>query len=136
MRKEGKTRFIGFTGLGEAAALHKVVESERFDVVQAYFNMLNPSAGYPVSQEFTGYDFKLLIEKARKKEMGVAAIRVLAAGALGGDVSRDGYAAPVVRGPLVPGGEYEKDHSRASRLQFLIREESRTLPQVCARASQ
>jgi aryl-alcohol dehydrogenase-like predicted oxidoreductase len=130
MRREGKTRFIGFTGLGETAALHKVVDSERFDVVQAYFNLLNPSAGHPVSHEFSGYDFKLLIDEASKRGMGVAAIRVLAAGALGGDISREGYAAPVVRGPMVPGGEYVKDQSRASRLRFLIQGESRTLPQV------
>jgi aryl-alcohol dehydrogenase-like predicted oxidoreductase len=130
VRREGKTRFIGFTGLGETAALHKVVDSERFDVVQAYFNLLNPSAGYSVSHEYSGYDFKLLIDEATKKEMGVAAIRVLAAGAMGGDISREGYATPVVRSPLVPGGEYEKNQSRASRLRFLIQGEMRTLPQV------
>ena len=130
LREEGKTRFIGFTGLGETAALHKVVESGRFDVVQAYFNLLNPSAGYSVSPEFSGYDFKQLIDKASKNGMGVAAIRVMAAGALGGNVSREGYSAPVIRGSMVPGGEYEKDQNRANRLHFLIQDKLRTLPQV------
>jgi len=133
MRREGKTRFIGFTGIGEASALHKVVESGRFDVVQAYFNLLNPSAGYPVSHEFSGYDFKQLIDKANKKEMGIAAIRVMAAGALGGEGSRLGYATPVVRGPMVPGGEYENDQFRASRLGFLLKGDKGTLPQVSIR---
>ena len=129
LRKKGKTRFIGFTGLGETSALHKVVDSERFDLFQAYFNILNPSAGYPVSREFSGHDFKQLIDKANKKSMGVAAIRVMAAGALGGKASRKGYAAPVIRGPMVPGGEYEKDMDRVAKLGF-IQKESRTLPQV------
>lgn len=129
MRNEGKTSFIGFTGLGETAALHRVVESGRFDVVQSYFNLLNPSAGYPVSKQFTGYDFKQLIDKAKSRGMGVAAIRVMAAGALGGDASRKGYAALKVSGPMVPGGEYEKDQSRASRLGFLL-EAHRSLPQA------
>jgi len=129
LRKKGKTRFIGFTGLGETSALHKVVDSERFDMFQAYFNILNPSAGYPVSREFSGYDFKQLIDKANRKRMGVAAIRVMAAGALGGETSRKGYAAPVIRGQMVPGGEYEKDRDRVTKLGFL-QEESRKLPQV------
>ena len=34
MRTQGLTRFIGFTGLGEAKALHRVVESGRVGVVQ------------------------------------------------------------------------------------------------------
>jgi L-galactose dehydrogenase/L-glyceraldehyde 3-phosphate reductase len=130
LKKEGKTRFLGFTGLGEATALHKVAESERFDVVQAYFNLLNPSAGYPVSRGFTGYDFKQLIDEAGKRGMGVAAIRVLAAGALGGKASREGYATPVVRGPMVPGGEYTKDQSRTLKLGFLYQGELKTLPQA------
>ncbi|TFH15330.1 aldo/keto reductase [Candidatus Bathyarchaeota archaeon] len=129
MRRMGKTRFIGFTGIGEAAALHRVVESRRFDVVQAYFNLLNPSAGYPVSPDFNGYDFKQLIDAANKNGMGVAAIRVMAAGALGGEASRMGYAAPTVGNPMVSGGEYERDEDRASRLGFLLAG-SRSLPQA------
>jgi aryl-alcohol dehydrogenase-like predicted oxidoreductase len=128
VRKEGKTHFTGFTGMGDATALHRVVKSGRFDVVQSYFNILNPSAGYPVPREFSGYDFKQLINKANSNGMGVAAIRIMAAGALGGDASRRGYAAPKVSGPMVPGGEYEKDQNRAGRLGFLL-QSNRSLPQ-------
>ena len=132
MHGEGKTRFTGFTGMGDAAALHRVVESGRFDVVQSYFNILNPSAGYPVPMGFSGYDFKQLIDKANSNGMGVAAIRVMAAGALGGDASRLGYATPKVSGPMVPGGEYERDQGRAGRLGFLL-EGNRSLPQAALR---
>ena len=130
LRRQGKTRFIGFTGLGETAALHKVIESKRFDVVQAYFNLLNPSAGYRVPDNFSGYNFKRLIDKASEDGMGVAAIRVMAAGAVGGDGSRKGYASPSVSGPMVLGGEYERDQTRSSRLDFLVQGEIRSLPQA------
>ncbi|MHA2394859.1 MAG: aldo/keto reductase [Promethearchaeota archaeon] len=130
LRRQGKTRFIGFTGLGETSALHKVIESRRFDVVQAYFNLLNPSAGYQIPDSFTGYDFKRLINKSNDLGLGIVAIRVMAAGAVGGESSRKGYAAPLVRGPMVLGGEYEKDQSRSSRLDFLVQGEIRCLPQA------
>lgn len=130
LRRQGKTRFIGFTGLGETSALHKVVESKRFDVVQAYFNLLNPSAGHQVPDEFSGYDFEQLINKSSKGMMGVAAIRVMAAGAVGGDGSRKGYAAPYVRGPMVLGGGYERDQTRSSRLDFLVQGEIKSIPQA------
>jgi L-galactose dehydrogenase/L-glyceraldehyde 3-phosphate reductase len=130
LRRRGKTRFIGFTGLGETTALHKVIESKRFDVVQAYFNLLNPSAGHRVPDEFRGYNFKQLINKASEGGIGVAAIRVMAAGAVGGDGSRKGYAAPLVRGPMVLGGEYKRNQVRSSRLDFLVQGEIPSLPQA------
>jgi aryl-alcohol dehydrogenase-like predicted oxidoreductase len=125
---QGLARFIGLTGLGETAALHKVVESNRFDVIQAYFNLLNPSAGRKVPLGFRGHDFKQLINKSVERGMGVVAIRVMAAGAVGGEISRKGYAAPVVRGPLVLGGEYHKDEARAQNLDFLIHGDMRSIP--------
>ena len=101
VRSQGLTRFIGFTGLGEAEALHKVVKSGRLDVVQAYCNLINPSAGWDVPDGFTGYDFGRLIDRAADRGMGVAAIRVMAAGAVGGVRAREGHATPVVRGCAV-----------------------------------
>lgn len=130
LRRQGKIRFIGFTGLGETSALHRVIESKRFDVVQAYFNLLNPSAGYRVPDEFSGYNFEQLINKSSEGMMGVAAIRVMAAGAVGGVGSRKGFAAPSVRSPMVLGGEYEKDSTRSSRLDFLVQGEIRSIPQA------
>jgi L-galactose dehydrogenase/L-glyceraldehyde 3-phosphate reductase len=130
LRRQGKTRFIGLTGLGETTALHKVIKSERFDVVQAYFNLLNPSAGHRVPDKFSAQNFKQLIIKASKSGMGVVAIRVMAAGAVGGDSSREGYAAPSVGGVLALGAEYEKDQIRSSRLDFLLQGEIQSLPQA------
>jgi len=133
VRSRGLTRFIGFTGLGEAEALHRVVGSGRLDVVQAYYNVINPSAGWGVPDGFTGYDFGRLIDKAAARGMGVAAIRVMAAGAVGGERAREGHATPVVRGPLVPGGEYREDEARANSLGFLVSGGVSSLPEAAIR---
>lgn len=128
-QSQGFIHFSGFTGLGETEALHQIIDSGRFDVVQVYYNLLNPSAGFPVPARFVGNDFKLLIRKASEKKMGVAAIRVLAGGALGGEAARKGYASPVP-GDLIEGTDYESDVNRAKKLSFLIAGEIHSLPQA------
>jgi aryl-alcohol dehydrogenase-like predicted oxidoreductase len=133
MRSQGLTRFIGFTGIGEAEALHRVVKSGRLDVVQAYCNMINPSAGWKVPDGFSGYDFGRLIDKAASVGMGVAAIRVMAAGAVGGASAREGYATPVVRGPMVPGGGYGEDEARVRGLSFLVSGDVHSIPEAAIR---
>ncbi len=45
LKASGKTRFIGFSGVGEPAALLRAVDSKLFDTVQVVYNALNPSAG-------------------------------------------------------------------------------------------
>lgn len=133
MRSQGLVRFIGFTGLGETKALHKIIDSDRFDVVQAYFNLLNPSAGYVMPKGYTGFNFAQLINRAEERNIGVAAIRVLAAGALGGKKARSGYASPVIRGPIVPGGEYGDNEKRSRKLNFLLSEDIPSIPQAALR---
>ena len=44
--RRGYAAHIGFTGLGAASALITLVSEGRYDTVQAYFNALNPSAGF------------------------------------------------------------------------------------------
>jgi D-threo-aldose 1-dehydrogenase len=83
MRKEGITRFIGITALGDNSMLQKVVASGLFDSAQVYYNMLNPSAGRPsMPQRFAGGDFSGLIATCKQHDVAVMNIRVLAAGVL------------------------------------------------------
>jgi aryl-alcohol dehydrogenase-like predicted oxidoreductase len=128
-KRQRLIRFSGFTGLGETDALHQIIDSDRFDVVQVYYNLLNPSAGFPVPTGFIGHDFKLLISKASEKKMGVIVIRVLAGGALGGEAARQGYASPTL-GSLIKGAEYDAELDRAQKLHFLITGDSWSLPQA------
>jgi aryl-alcohol dehydrogenase-like predicted oxidoreductase len=120
VKDAGLARHIGFTGLGESAALREVVLAEPFETVQAYFNALNPSAGY------TGHaagqqDFEGLIDTAARAGRGVIVIRVLAAGAAVGLVERPANAGET--GPsLAGGGTYADDLSRAAQLRALADE--------------
>jgi len=132
-RSEGLVRFLGFTGLGETDALLKVIESECFDLVQSYFNLLNPSAGIAMPVGFKGQDFRQLINVASSNNMGVVIIRVMAGGALGGSVARTGYAAPSIGGGLTPGSEYKDDEARAMRLNFLLDSDLDSIPQAAVR---
>ena len=120
LRSQKLVDYLGFTGLGETSAIHRVVQSDRFDVVQTYYNLLNPTAGLRIDK-FVGQDFGALIDEAAKRRMGVVVIRVMAGGAVGGQQARKGFASPSVGGALVPGSEYSADEMRASKLDFLIR---------------
>jgi aryl-alcohol dehydrogenase-like predicted oxidoreductase len=98
-------------------------------VIQAYYNLLNPTAGVQVSG-FKGQDFRQLIDAAAKTQMGVVVIRVMAGGALGGEVARKGYASPTVGGALVPNAEYDVDEMRAAKLDFLREGDVRAVAQA------
>lgn len=133
VRSQGLVRFVGFTGLGETAALHQMVDSGRFDLVQVYYNLLNPSAGLAVPPGFAGHDFRQLIDLAAARDMGVVIIRVLAGGALGGAAARTGYASAAVGGTMIPGAGYEADEARAKKLDFLVAGDLTGRPQAAVR---
>ncbi len=133
VRSQRLVRFLGFTGLGDTEALHLVVESGRFDVVQVYYNLLNPSAGTDVLGGFAGQDFRKLISLAAGKDMGVVVIRVMAGGALGGPAARAGHASPTIGGALVSGSPYDGDMARGTKLDFLLTGDVTSLPQAAVR---
>ena len=119
LRAEGLVRHIGFTGMGETDEVHKVVVSGRFDTVQAYYNLLNPSAGQQVPAGYPNQDYRQLMAAAAEQDMGVIVIRSLAGGALGGPASRQGLASPSVGSTMATGNDYESDVARAGALAFL-----------------
>jgi L-galactose dehydrogenase/L-glyceraldehyde 3-phosphate reductase len=107
----GLVRHVGFTGLGDSAAVIEVVRSGNFETVQAYFNALNPSAG-----------FGGLIDIAAAAGVGVINIRVLAAGAISGSSNRAPNAVERIDAPMTLGGEFGADLGRAQALAPLARE--------------
>ncbi|MDA1003281.1 MAG: aldo/keto reductase [Chloroflexi bacterium] len=123
IRARGGTQLIGITGLGDADALHAVLTSRRFDTVQAYHNLLNPSAGRAVPAGFAAYDYRRLITAAEREGMGVLVIRVMAAGAIAGAAPRAG------RQPLSPGSAVEEDLRRAAAAAAALAGEPGTMPQ-------
>jgi aryl-alcohol dehydrogenase-like predicted oxidoreductase len=121
LRRDGKTRFLGITAVGDTAALDRVVAAHAFDSAQMPYNMLNPSAGAAVPAQYPAHDFANLLARMRAAEMGVIAIRVLAAGALSGSAARHPLGSPSVA-PIASGSDYARDVGRAQRLQPLVAE--------------
>jgi aryl-alcohol dehydrogenase-like predicted oxidoreductase len=121
LRQQGKTRFFGITAVGDTAALHRVADARVFDTAQVSYNMLNPSAGTTVAPGYPAHDFGNLLAHTKSAEMGVIAIRVLAAGALSGTEERHPLGSPQVE-PIGSGRDYGIDVERARRLEPLVRE--------------
>ena len=127
VREQGLTRFIGITANGETAALRRVVESGRYDSAQVYYNMLNPSAGREMPENWSTYDFGDLIGCCRENGAAVLVIRVLAAGVLATDV-RHGR-----EGEIIPGADVETNEARAAQVLQVVGEGYGTRAQVAIR---
>jgi len=117
MRDRKKVGYFGFSGLGDTKALHELVDSGEFHAFQAYYNLLNPSAGQPVPKDFSALDYGLIIDRAASKGMGAFVIRVLAGGALTSDPSAGGGSSPE---PLSPGSDYSLDLDRAEKVKSTL----------------
>lgn len=146
LRDEGRVRFIGFTAWRcTAAALDGLFASDRFDVIQTEYNLLNQSAltpaprgaGFGIMAELEldhdsaamgaydarGTDQHLSLVRAAKADVGVVAIRPLAGGALADTIDRE-----------VPrGSDLERMRRRADALRELLGGERRTLSAAAIR---
>jgi len=121
LRKQGKTRFIGFSGVGETAALHRAIDSRLFDTVQVVYNALNPSAGGPMPKGAPGQDYGVLFDKVKAADMGTIIIRALAGGALSGTTERHPLAMQAVD-PIGSAPNFAGDVARAMELEPLVGE--------------
>ena len=82
LRAQGLCDWIGLTGLGDPPAIAQVIDSGRFDAVQVYYNLLNPTAMEPGGPGWTSTDFDGLLHRCAARDMGVMGIRILAGGHL------------------------------------------------------
>jgi aryl-alcohol dehydrogenase-like predicted oxidoreductase len=121
LKKAGKTRFIGFSGVGETAALHRAIDSRLFDTIQVVYNALNPSAGGPLPKGAPGQDHGRLFDRVKAADMGTIIIRALAGGALSGTEQRHPLAMQVVD-PIGSAPNFAGDVARAQALEPLVRE--------------
>jgi aryl-alcohol dehydrogenase-like predicted oxidoreductase len=121
LRQHGKTRFLGFTAIGDTAALHQVIDARAFDSAQAVYNMLNPSAAVELPANYPAQDYRRLFDHTRAAGVGVVGIRVLAGGALSGSADRHPIASPPPE-PIGSATSYEADVMRARRLRALVHE--------------
>jgi aryl-alcohol dehydrogenase-like predicted oxidoreductase len=121
LRRAGKVGFVGMTALGDTPAIHRVLAAGTVDSAQVCFNLLNPSAGVAVPRGFPAQDFDRLLARTRAQRIGVVVIRVLAAGALSGELARHPIAVPAVD-PIASGPDYATDVGRARALRVLVDE--------------
>jgi aryl-alcohol dehydrogenase-like predicted oxidoreductase len=133
LRRQGKTRFLGLTAVGDTAALHEVIDARVFDSAQVSYNMLNPSAATALPPNYPAQDYGLLFGRTQAAGVGVIGIRVLAGGALSGSAERHPIASP----PPAPIGSalsYDADLARARRLMPLVEEGfAASLPEAAIR---
>ena len=121
LREQGKTRFIGFTAIGETPALHKLIASGAFDGAQVPFNVLNPSPAEAMPASYPAQDYGRILDLAEKHGVGTIGIRVLAGGAMSGREERNPLGLAVVE-PIGSGASYAADVARARRLEPMVRE--------------
>jgi len=135
LRRQGKTRFLGFTAIGDTAALHQVIDARLFDSAQVVYNLLNPSAAGGLPVNYPAQDYGRLFDHTKAAGVGVVGIRVLAGGALSGTAVRHAIASPPPE-PIGSAMNYAADLARARRLMPLVEEGfAATLTEAATRLS-
>ncbi|MGG5890967.1 aldo/keto reductase [Falsiroseomonas sp. HC035] len=119
LRDQGKIRWYGITGLGDAPALRQVMEEGGIATAQMPYNLLNTSGVVPATKGTSMPDLGQVIAHAAAADIGVLAIRILAGGALSGSEARGTYASATLQ-PIGSGASYADDVASARRLQPLI----------------
>ena len=125
LKKDGKTRFVGFSGVGETPALLKAIDSGGFDTVQVVYNAVNPSAGGPMPPGVPGQDYGNILQRSADKKVGTIIIRALAGGAMAGTEARHELAMQVVP-PIGSGKDLAADVARARTFEGAIRSSGST----------
>ncbi len=133
LRDAGKARFLGFTAKGEADALHKLVESGHLHSAQVFYNLLVPTAGEAVPNNYPADDFRCLLDVAYKHGVGSIGVRVLAGGALSGSEARHPLGMPSVA-PIGSNTDYATDVGRALGFKPLVEAgHAASLPELAVR---
>ena len=112
LKQDGLTRFVGITGMGEAASVRAVLQTGDLDTVQCYYNLLNDSNARPLPAGSSLHDHGQLLPLAAQLGIGVIGIRNLAGGALSEALDREVAADSLVA----------VDAVRAQSLRFLERD--------------
>ena len=118
VRAAGLAGHIGFTGTGDAAAVIELIDSGRFEVMQTFYSLLNPSGSIRLPAGSPLHDFKLAISRASRRGMGVIAIRVMGGGVLAGDAAAEGFAG-TTSSESVLGRSRKEELKQAKALSFL-----------------
>lgn len=119
LRDAGKTRYLGFTAKGDTQQLLQLVQSDKFDSAQIFYNLLVPSAGESVAADYPSQDYKQLLNVSEAHGVGAIGVRVLAGGALSGTESRHPLGMPQVA-PIGSDTDYAADVRRGLLFSPLV----------------
>lgn len=133
LRDAGKARYLGFTAKGDIGQLHQLVESDKFDSAQIFYNLLVPTAGEPALNGYPSEDYKELLQVSADHGVGAIGVRVLAGGALSGSEVRHPLGMQEVA-PIGSNTDYATDVRRALRFSSLVDEGfAKSLPELAVR---
>jgi len=133
LRDAGKARFFGFTAKGETEQLLQLVQSDKFDSAQIFYNLLVPTAGESVPADYPSQDYKGLLNVSHEHGVGAIGVRVLAGGALSGTEERHPLGMPLVA-PIGSDTDYATDVRRGLLFSPLINEGvAESLPELAVR---
>ncbi len=112
MQQAGKTRYIGLSAMDHhVPTMRRIMESDEYDTVLAYYNLINRTAQEPSPPGADIFDNGQIIPLAKSLGMGVIGIRSHAAGAL----------TPALDRPPTPGDALmQGDLRKAAMLDFLL----------------
>lgn len=128
LQSQGKTRFLGCCAFGgEVPAINKLIDSDSFQSMLTYYNILNPTAEELPHPSFQGIDYGQVMGRATAHGMGAIVLRVVAGGALSGVQGRSALAG------AIRGTEWEEDLIRAQSLRFLTEIDGGNLAQAAIR---
>ena len=122
VQQAGLTRFIGLSAMDHhVPTMRRILESDEYDTVLAYYNLLNRTAQEPPPPGADLFDNGQIIPLAKSLNMGVIGIRSHAAGALTDALDRP---------PRPNDSLMRKDLASARQLGFLRQGPVRTLSQA------
>ena len=127
LRQRGLVRFFGCSGFGDTEVLHRLLESGHFHSAQAYYNLLNPSAGRHVPDSFSAHNYGNLIGVAADNGVGVLNIRAFAAGAILGQNP------PGMQTGISPGETAAQDMERGARLREALGDDAGSMAETALR---
>jgi len=116
LKDRGVIAAAGFTALGDPAACLELATSGRMQSAQVYYNLLNPSAGHPVPEDWPTTDFRRLIDVCAEADVAVMNIRTFAGGVLASP-ERHGREVPVT-----PNAAFETEQRRAEMVRASLGE--------------
>jgi len=136
LQRQGKVRCFGFAcEHAEAPAVKQLLDTGRFSLINVWYDLLNPTAGWPaVPGMQVDTDYQQIIGHAQSVGCGAAVIRPLAGGTLTDVAVKGGSRHAYAGGGLSRNVEtYQQMVAQALSMAFLSQEGRHTLAQAAIR---